>query len=211
MKKVLFVLSICVCGFLVSQNEKNPRFLNDLKIGVYANQNNQKDSLGVFIAQPNRNGAYIVCIDVFSKKRQGSYIGLGIAVDPNSLNRLYKNLHIAQIEFNNQNNQASISKNIKVGGQIPARIYQWNSKDQNGPIYRIDQKQNQTSYPVSFEIVNENGQQNLWIYTHGSTSNQKEIAIVFNSLENINNFLNIINPDQVRQKHHNHFRLRGKK
>ena len=211
MKNILFSFFVCFSCVTLSQDARDSYIINDLKIGVYTNQNNQKDTLGVFIAHPNKNSAYNLCIDVLSKKIEGSYSGLGIAVDATSLDRLYKNLLIAHREFKNQNNQASISKNIKVGGQVSVRIYQWSSQDKNGPISRIDKKQNQTLYPASFEIVNENGQKNLWIYTNGATTNPKEISIVFNSLENINNFLNIISPDQVRQKHHNHFRLRGKK
>ena len=211
MKNILFSFFICVSTFLFSQDSRDPHIVNDLKISVYDNQNNQLDSLGVFISENNIKGSYRLCVDVIVNARNDGFSGLGISVDESGLDRWYRTLRLAQKEFQKRSNQAVIQNNIKIGGQNPVEIYQWESKDKNGPINRINKKQKYKSYPLSVELISQNNQQELWIYTNGQSSNPKEIAIVFKSFDSFNSFLNSINPGLVRKQFHNHFTLKRKK
>ncbi len=212
-KQLIFIFSICFFNLLFSQDARDSYVKNDLKIGKYDSQNNQEDTLGIFIARSSAKKSYSLCLDVFSEKRKDAYSGLGISIDENKLNKFYNTLRVAQKEFQKRLSETVVLNNMKVGDQIPIQIYQWNSKDKNGPKNRIgiDQKKNQKLYPLSIEILNVENQQELWIYTSGESSNPKEVSIVFKSVEGISQFLKTIEPGLVRQQHHNHFKLIGKK
>jgi len=211
MKQLIYLLSVFFSSFLFSQDARDTHYLlNDLKIGVYESQNNSKDTLGIFIAQNNSKDRYSVCIDVFLDKRKDSYYGLGISIDGNRLDRLYRDLRVAQKEFQNRGDK-NIVDNMRIGGQTPVEIYQWDSKEKNGPVNRINKKNKQKSYPLSIGFSSNKGQPELWIYTNGESSNPKEIAIVFKSIESINAFLNSIQPGLVRKQHHDHFTLKRRK
>ena len=213
MKQIICILSICMFNFLFSQDARDSHLVNDFKIGMYENatESQIKDTLGIFIAQANRKGKFSLCIDVVANKRKDVYSVLGIAIDDDKLDAFYRNLREAYKEFQRRNNQKVVVENIKIGGQVPVRIYQWNSQIKDGPVHRIGKTKSQQYYPLSFELLNINSQYELWIYTNGESSNAKEIAIVLNSLEEINAFLYSVNPSFVRQNHHNHFNMKGKK
>ena len=213
MRQVICILSICVFNFIFSQDARDSDLVNDFKIGVYENgiKNQIKDTLGIFIAQENRKGGFSLCIDVVENKRKDFYSVLGIAIDDDKLDIFYRNLRQAYKEFQMRNDQKIVVGNIKIGRQVPVRIYQWNLQIKHGPVHRIDATKHHKYYPLSFELLNINGQYELWIYTNGESANSKEIAIVLNSLEEINTFLYSVNPGLVRQNHHNHFNMKGKK
>jgi len=213
MKTRIFILSICVFNFLFSQDARDSYLVNDFKIGVYDNgrENQIKDTLGIFLSQANRKLGFSLCIDVITNKRKDLYNVLGIAIDDDKLDVFYRNLREAYKEFEIRSDQKVIVKNIKIGRQVPVRIYQWNSQIKHGPVHRIGKAKHQKYYPLSFELLNTNGQYELWIYTNGESSNDKEFSVVLNSLEEINAFLYSVNPSLVRQNHHNHFKMKGKK
>tara|TARA_B100001250_G_scaffold409233_1_gene433180 strand:- start:120 stop:782 length:663 start_codon:yes stop_codon:yes gene_type:complete len=212
MKNILFAFFIILSHCLFSQDSRDAHYLlNDLKIGVYESQNNPKDTLGIFIAQTNRKGDFSVCIDVLSNKRKNTYRGLGISIDANRFDRLYRDLRVAQKEFQDRVNKKNTIDNMRIGGQTPVDIYQWDSKDKNGPLNRISQKNKQTSYPLSIELITKEGQQELWIYTSGESSNPKEISIIFDDPESVDSFLNSIEPGSFREKHYRNFKLKKKK
>ena len=75
----------------------------------------------------------------------------------------------------------------------------------------IPMKMNQKLYPLSIEIITSKDKTELWIYTNGETSSEKEIAIILDSVENVNQFVNLFNPGAVRQKYNNHFNIKGKR
>ena len=211
MKKIIFILSICVLNFLFSQDSVDPRILNDLKISVYDNQNNKLDSLGIYISENKSDGTYTLCIDVILEQRKNNFSGLGFAFDEVSLERWYRSLRDAQKEFQMQSNKNIIQKNIKIGGHNPVEIYKWESEHRNGPTNRINYKKKSKSYPLSIELVSQKNQQELWIYTNGQSSNPKAIAMLFNSFDSFNSFVNSINPASITKQYRNHFTVKKRK
>tara|TARA_S200000501_G_scaffold254147_1_gene238145 strand:+ start:385 stop:1026 length:642 start_codon:yes stop_codon:yes gene_type:complete len=213
MNKIVLVLSIFFFNFLFSQDARDSDIVSDFKIGVYENmtENQIKDSLGIFISKANRNASFNLCIDVFANKTKDLYNILGIAIDDDKLDIFYRNLNDAYKEFDARKDQNVVVGNIKIGRQVPVRIYQSNLQVKHGPVQRIGKTQHQKYFPLSFELLNINSQYELWIYTNGESSNAKEIAIVLKSLKEIDKFLYYLNPSLVRQNHHNHFNMRGKK
>ena len=211
MKNILLTLCIILFHCLYSQDARDPRISNDLKISVYDNQNNKLDSLGIYISENKSDGTYILCIDVILEQRKNNFSGLGFAIDEVGLERWYRTLRVAQKEFQMQSNKNTIQKNIKIGGQNPVEIYKWESEHRNGPTNRINYKKKSKSYPLSIELVNQNNQQELWMYTNGQSSNPKAIAMVFKSFDAFNSFVNSINPGSIKKQYHNHFTVKKRK
>ena len=211
MKKILFTLCIILFYCLYSQDSRDPRISSDLKISFYDNQNNKIDSLGIYISEDKSNGTYKLCIDVILEQRKNNFSGLGFAIDEVGLERWYRTLRVAQKEFQIQSNKNTIQKNIKIGGQNPVEIYKWESEHRNGPINRINYKKKSKSYPLSIELVSQNNQQELWIYTNGQSSNPKAIAMVFKSFDSFNSFVSSINPVSIKKQYRNHFTVKKRK
>ena len=211
MKNILLTLCIILFHCLYSQDARDPRISNDLKISVYDNQNNKLDSLGIYISENKSDGTYILCIDVILEQRKNNFSGLGFAIDEVGLERWYRTLSVAQKEFQMQSNKNTIQKNIKIGGQNPVEIYKWESEHRNGPTNRINYKKKSKSYPLSIELVNQNNQQELWMYTNGQSSNPKAIAMVFKSFDAFNSFVNSINPGSIKKQYRNHFTVKKRK
>tara|TARA_B100000579_G_scaffold430554_1_gene444152 strand:+ start:1289 stop:1933 length:645 start_codon:yes stop_codon:yes gene_type:complete len=210
MKKILFVLSIFCVSIIFSQNEKQAPIISDFKIGVYDNNSELIDTLGIFISKQHSKKEYDLCIDVAVNKRKNAYGGVGIAIESTRIDQFFRNLTIAHKEFQNYSDKRRKSGNRRIGDQIPVQIYQWDSKDINGPSNRIDKEANKKSYPLSIEFIKTEDKTELWIYTNGKTSNPKEVAIVFNSLENLTQFLKLTNPGFLKQSHQNQLKQRGK-
>tara|TARA_B100000902_G_scaffold393357_1_gene447444 strand:+ start:2701 stop:3363 length:663 start_codon:yes stop_codon:yes gene_type:complete len=211
MKKVLFIVFLLLITISFGQDERDKKLVSDLKIGTYDNQNKLTDTLGVYVSSPNRTGLYDLYIDITLSQRKKTYSGLGIAIDKNSIDRFFSSLRFAQKEYQYCLNDKNCIGNKRISSQTVVKIYQWDYEDKDGPANRTSENNNQKVYPLSMEIININGQPELWIYTHGESSNPKEIAIVLNSSQEINSFLNLIDPNKLRQKIHQKFKPRGKK
>ena len=211
MKKILFIVFIFLMTISFGQDERDKKIVSDLKIGTYDNKNQLTDTLGLYVSSPNRTGLYDLYIDIDLIQRKKTYSGIGIAIDKNSIDRFFNSLRFAQKQYQYCLNDENFIGNKRISSQIVVKIYQWDYEDKDGPTNRASENNNQKVYPLSMEIININGQPELWIYTHGESSNPKELAIVLNSSQEINNFLNLIDPNKIRQKTHNKFNLRGKK
>ena len=72
MKKILFVLSIFCVSILVSQNKKPVPIISDFKIGVYDNNSELIDTLGIFISKQHSKKEYDLCAISPSKRACGS-------------------------------------------------------------------------------------------------------------------------------------------
>ena len=211
MKKILFFVFILLMTISFGQDERDKKIVSDLKIGTYDNKNKLIDTLGLYVSSPNRTGLYDLYIDIDLIQRKKTYSGVGIAIDKNSIDRFFNSLRFAQKQYQYFLNDENGIGNKRMSSQTVVKIYQWDYEDKDGPANRSSENNNKKVYPLSMEIININGQPELCIYTHGESSNPKELAIVLNSSQEINNFLNLIDPNQIRQKIHNQFNLIRKK
>ena len=61
------------------------------------------------------------------------------------------------------------------------------------------------------EFINKEDKTELWIYTNAQTSNKKDLAIVFDSLKELTQFLKLTTPGFIKQSHQKQLQNRGRK
>ena len=219
--KNFFLILFAFFSLIVFSQEKSLINLNDLKLGTYKSKTvntdgvDQKSSFDIYVSKPSTKDIFNIYIDVSLKKRDSKgYSGSGLMLTSEQLDLFFNNLMSSKKQFEALLNRENMDKEIRfsIGRNFPCGFYQWKADSPRGPLNRQGEtKKNSQKQPLSIDFVASKNSKELWITIRSLKSVDQEFGIVFDSVDDINTFLKVIDPNEVRQKVHNNFKIRGKK